>query len=101
MNTTLARQVLCTIEELKAGKCSDSAAQAQQDLAWQRFEAGVGSRLPWLAAQSGVLAQRRQSLELQARALDAHAGLMRALGGGWRDTDSGSALAGATPTELK
>ena len=58
-----------------------SAAQALQDIAAQRFAAGLSSRTSVLNAQSAVLAQERQAIELAARTLDAQALLLRATGG--------------------
>ena len=37
-----------------------------------------------LSAETGVLAQRQQATDLQARLLDNQVALMRALGGGWQ-----------------
>ena len=58
-----------------------AAAQTLQDIAAQRFAAGLSSRASVLNAQSAVLAQERQAIELVARTLDAQALLMRATGG--------------------
>jgi len=64
----------------------------------QRYKAGLGNYLQVLAAESAVLSQRRQAVDLMARALDTQAALARALGGGWADgvapAVSTSALAG-------
>lgn len=74
----------------------ESIARQQQDqarsqvfaerayrLAVQRYEAGVGSYLVVLSAETSVLSQRRAGADLRARALDGQAKLMRALGGGY------------------
>ena len=58
-----------------------AAAQTLQDIAAQRFAAGLSSRASVLNAQSAILAQERQAIELAARALDAQALLLRATGG--------------------
>lgn len=58
-----------------------AAAQTLQDIAAQRFAAGLSSRASVLNAQSAVLAQERQAIELAARSLDAQALLLRATGG--------------------
>jgi NodT family efflux transporter outer membrane factor (OMF) lipoprotein len=79
---SLARQQT----ELKA---SLQAAETAWDIARQRYKAGLGNYLNVLGAESAVLAQRRQALELASRALDTRVMLIRALGGGFR----GSALA--------
>ena len=58
-----------------------ASAQTLQDIAAQRFAAGLSSRASVLNAQSAVLVQERQAIELRARALDAQAQLLRATGG--------------------
>lgn len=50
----------------------------------QRYRAGLGNYLNVLTAESTVLAQRRQAVDLAARALETQVGLARALGGGWQ-----------------
>jgi NodT family efflux transporter outer membrane factor (OMF) lipoprotein len=75
---SLARQ---RAQQAQAG----DAAEAAHGLARQRYEAGLGSYLLVLGAESAVLAQRNSAAELQARVLDTQVSLMRALGGGWRD----------------
>ena len=65
-------------QEQQAGLAS---AQTLQDIAVQRFAAGLSSRASVLNAQSAVLAQERQAIELTARTLDAQALLLRATGG--------------------
>lgn len=57
-------------------------AQASLELATQRFEAGLATRLAVLNARQQVLQQRRQALELRARTLDSQVSLLRSLGGG-------------------
>lgn len=61
---------------------AQAKAQALYDIAAQRFNAGLSNRTSVLGAQSAVLAQQRQAIELHARALDAQALLMRATAGG-------------------
>ncbi|MDN3920602.1 efflux transporter outer membrane subunit [Roseateles violae] len=63
-----------------------SNARSSADLARQRFEAGLGSRLALLNAHYGLLVQQRQALDLRAQTLDSQVGLMRALGGGWSES---------------
>ena len=62
-----------------------SAEQAYQ-LAVARYRSGLGSYLLVLTAETGVLGQRRASVDLQSRVLVAQADLMRALGGGYVST---------------
>ena len=61
-----------------------AATESAYDLALQRYRAGLGSYLAVLSAETGVLAQRQQATDLQARLLDTQVALMRALGGGWQ-----------------
>ncbi|RYY84024.1 MAG: efflux transporter outer membrane subunit, partial [Comamonadaceae bacterium] len=60
-----------------------SAAEAAYQIAVQRYEAGLGTFLHVLAAETAVLNQRRQGVDLAARVLDTRVALYRALGGGW------------------
>ena len=62
---------------------AQSAAEGAYAIAVQRYKAGLGNYLQVLTAESTVLAQRRQSVDLAARALDVQVGLARALGGGY------------------
>lgn len=64
----------------------DLAEHAYQ-LATTRYRAGLGTQLTVLNAESNVLQQRRLSTDLQARRLDLQMGLMKALGGGYRDPE--------------
>jgi NodT family efflux transporter outer membrane factor (OMF) lipoprotein len=78
---------------------AQSAAEAAYDIAVQRYGAGLGNYLNVLTAETSVLAQRREAVELAARALDTQVGLARALGGGWQpaaSTASAAAAAGTT-----
>ena len=68
-------------EQAQALAISESA----YDLATQRYRAGLGNYLVVLSTETGVLTQRSQHADLQARTLDAQLVLMRTLGGGWRD----------------
>lgn len=61
-----------------------AAAEAAWRIARQRYEAGLGTYLHVLAAETAVLAQRRQQLDLGAQALGAQIGLAQAMGGGWQ-----------------
>ena len=60
-----------------------AAAQQANDLAIQRYRAGVGNYLQVLATEVQVLAQSRASIDLDTRAFDLDIGLARALGGGY------------------
>ncbi|MCW5655297.1 MAG: efflux transporter outer membrane subunit [Hydrogenophaga sp.] len=59
-----------------------SATEAAYDYATQRYRAGLGNYLTVLSAETALLNQRRLDVDLQARALSAQIGLVRALGGG-------------------
>ena len=58
-----------------------ASAQTLQDIAAQRFAAGLSNRASVLNAHSAVLAQERQAIDLAARTLDAQALLLRTTGG--------------------
>jgi len=60
------------------------AAEAAYDIAVQRYSAGLGNYLDVLSAEVTVLGQRRENVDLAARAYDTQVGLIRALGGGWQ-----------------
>ena len=76
---------------------AQAAAESAYDLATQRYQAGLGTYLTVLNAESTVLSQRRQAADLKARALDAQIALIRALGGGYAADarPSGGYVAGA------
>ncbi|WP_088956257.1 efflux transporter outer membrane subunit [Variovorax sp. HW608] len=74
---------------------AQDAAEAAYDIAVQRYSAGLGTYLDVLTAEVTVLGQRRDSVDLAARALDSQVGLARALGGGWQPEDAKTAAAGS------
>ncbi len=74
------------------------SAEAAYQLAVQRYKAGLGTYLNVLAAENGVLAQRRLAVDLAGRALETQVALIRALGGGAPATAAGPALAAAPAT---
>ena len=92
----LRRQTLRQIaEQRQAGE----SAQAAYGIARRRYEAGLGTYLQVLSAESQVLAQRRLAVDLAARRLDNQVGVMRALGGGYAATPPPTAQAPqAAPT---
>ena len=57
--------------------------ESAHELAMQRYRAGLGGYLTVLSAESAVLAQRRQAVDLKAWVLDTRFSLIRAVGGGW------------------
>ncbi|WP_296444384.1 efflux transporter outer membrane subunit [Rhodoferax sp. UBA5149] len=65
-------------------RAAQSFAENAYDIAVQRYEAGLGNYLQVLTSETTVLSQRRQGVDLAARALDTQVALIRALGGGYR-----------------
>lgn len=59
-------------------------AENAHEIAVQRYEAGLGNYLQVLIAEAAVLHQRRQHVDLIARAIDTQLLLIHALGGGYR-----------------
>jgi NodT family efflux transporter outer membrane factor (OMF) lipoprotein len=70
-------------QQVEQQAAQDSAEKAYA-IAHDRYEAGLGNYLQVLTAENAVLAQRRLSVDLAARALDTQAALQRALGGGYQ-----------------
>ncbi|MBC7608817.1 MAG: efflux transporter outer membrane subunit [Polaromonas sp.] len=68
-------------------RAAQDAAESAYEIAVQRYKAGLGNYLNVLTAETSVLAQRRSSVDLSARALDTQVALMRALGGGYTAMD--------------
>ncbi|MBS0391964.1 MAG: efflux transporter outer membrane subunit [Proteobacteria bacterium] len=66
-------------EQRQAG----AAAEDAYAIAQKRYDAGLANYLQVLAAETQVLAQRRQAVDLAARRLDSQVAVMRALGGGY------------------
>jgi len=64
-------------------QAAQAAAESALDLAVQRYQAGLGTYLIVLAAETNVLAQRRTAIDLKARGIDTNLQLIRALGGGF------------------
>ncbi|MEI6802692.1 MAG: efflux transporter outer membrane subunit [Burkholderiales bacterium] len=64
---------------------AQAKAQAGYEIAQQRFQAGLGTALHVLAAQTAVLAQQRQAQDLLWRTLDTQVQLVRSLGGGYQE----------------
>ena len=65
---------------------AQASAETAYAIATQRYQVGLGTYLHVLAAETAVLAQRRQAVDLHARLLDTQVQLMRALGGGYKYT---------------
>jgi NodT family efflux transporter outer membrane factor (OMF) lipoprotein len=65
-------------------RAAQASAENAYEIALQRYDAGLSNYLQVLTAETTVLSQRRQGVDLAARALDTQVALMRALGGGYR-----------------
>jgi NodT family efflux transporter outer membrane factor (OMF) lipoprotein len=76
-------------------KSAQKSAEAAYAIAVQRYEAGLGNYLNVLNAETAVLAQRKLGVDLAARVVDTQVQLIRALGGGFNDTDSATTVAAA------
>ena len=74
---------------------AQASAEAAYDLATQRYRAGLGGYLTVLNAETNVIAQRRLTTDLRARAIDSQMLLVRALGGGYAAPPEARALASA------
>ncbi|HEY4956193.1 MAG TPA: efflux transporter outer membrane subunit [Caldimonas sp.] len=74
---------------------AQESAEAAYDLATQRYRAGLGGYITVLNAETNVIAQRRLTTDLRARALDAQMLLVRSLGGGYAAPAEARALASA------
>jgi NodT family efflux transporter outer membrane factor (OMF) lipoprotein len=80
---------------------AQESAEAAYDLATQRYRAGLGGYITVLNAETNVIAQRRLTTDLRARAIDAQMLLVRSLGGGYAAAAEARALASATATPLR
>jgi NodT family efflux transporter outer membrane factor (OMF) lipoprotein len=60
---------------------AQASAETAYAIALQRYEAGLGNYLNVLSAEAPVLAQRRQGIDLAARALDTQVQILHAIGG--------------------
>ena len=80
---------LTTLQSLQGQQTEQRAslntAESAYQLAEKRYAAGLGNRLPVLAAHGNVLAQQRQALDLRGLQLESQVNLMRSLGGGFTD----------------
>ena len=77
------------------------ASTASYDFSQKRYGQGLGNALIVLNAETQMLAERRLEVDLEYRALDVQAQLMKALGGGWTanlNAPSAAAASAASPT---
>ncbi len=81
-----------------------AASTESYDFSQKRYSQGLGNALIVLNAETQMLVQRRLEVDLQYRALDVQAQLMKALGGGWTAAASSAtttpppAVAASAPT---
>ena len=88
----LASRQSITRQQVEQAK-AQASAEAAYSIATQRYKAGLGTYLNVLSAETSVLAQRRQGVDLAARALDTQVQLIRALGGGYGANSAANASA--------
>ncbi|MCH8180703.1 MAG: efflux transporter outer membrane subunit [Proteobacteria bacterium] len=81
-------------------RAAQGHTEAAYALATERYRAGLGNYLNVLAAETAVLNQRRQAVDLQARTLDAQFGLVRALGGAVQPTALPAAATSSSTQKL-
>ena len=86
---------LTSTKAIERQQAEQQAAQRSAETAYaiavQRYEAGLGNYLNVLNAETAVLAQRKLAVDLAARSVDTQIQLIRALGGGFTDTDNTAA----------
>lgn len=87
LNTQMVRQ-----------QATQASAQRSYDLALQRYRADIADRLNVLNVESGLIAQRRASIDLQARWIDSRIRLIHALGGGFADPSAAPAAQASNST---
>ncbi len=79
---------------------AQAAAESAYAYATERYRAGLSTHLTVLNAESAMLNQRRQAVDLQARALAVRFALIRALGGGYGGDAAAPQAQGATDAPL-
>ncbi len=76
---------VASAQAVRRQQAEQAAAQAAAEnayaIALQRYQAGLSNYLVVLSAEAPVLAQRRQGLDLAARALDTQVQILHAIGG--------------------
>ena len=86
---------LSTLQSLDTQILRQQAVQASAErgyeLALKRFKADIADRLSVLNVESNLIAQRRASVDLQARWIDSRLRLIRALGGDFAETTDSAA----------
>ncbi len=74
-------------DEARQQQQATAAAERALELARNRYEGGITTYLEVVTAQVTSLANERVSIELATRRLVASVNLVRALGGGWQDSE--------------
>jgi NodT family efflux transporter outer membrane factor (OMF) lipoprotein len=86
-----ALDALASLQSLARQSASQAvavdAAERGLGLMRQRRRGGLATELQLLAAEAPLLVQRRNAIDLQARAAESQVALLRALGGGWQPGD--------------
>ena len=72
--------------QIERQQAAQASAQRSYDLALQRYRADISDRLNVLNVETGLIAQRRAAIDLQARWIDSRIRLINALGGGFAET---------------
>ena len=70
-------------EQLAAQQALVSASQGAYQLAQMRFRGGVDNYLQVITAQTVLLTNQRNDIDIQRRRMDASVLLVKAVGGGW------------------
>ena len=83
LSTLAALQV-----QLARQQAALASAERSYGLALKRYQADISDRMSVLNVETNVIAQRRIAVDLQARWIDGHLRLIRALGGGFEETTS-------------
>ncbi len=74
-------------EEAGQQAAAVNAAERSLRMAKNRYQAGISTYLEVVTAQSAALANERAAVELLTRRMTASVNLIKALGGGWRESD--------------
>ena len=96
---TISNQLVLLDANARERKNAEEAlatAEKAHALALKHYRAGLTNYEHVLATHEVVLTQREAMVQLEADKLDAHAGLMLALGGGLNDEKAGQAIANAS-----
>jgi len=72
--------------QIERQKAALASAERSYALARQRYQADISDRLSVLNVETGLIAQRRAAIDLQARWIDSRIRLINALGGGFSET---------------